>query len=164
MKQPDQQGFIEAMQQEINNQTKNGNWEIVKHTMIPEGIKIIPAIWAMKCKRCIATREVYKYKACLNIDGSKQQKGVNYWETYAPVAAWSTIQLVMTMSLIKGWHTKQIDYVLAYMQANVKVDNLYMKIPKGFEIAKAHPNKYALKIKKRTYMDKNRQEECGINI
>jgi hypothetical protein len=72
----------------------------------------------MKRKRKIATREVYKWKARLNIDGSKQVKGLNYWEP----ASWPTIRLILIMSIIKGWHTKQIDYVLAYTQADVETD------------------------------------------
>jgi hypothetical protein len=74
-------------------------------------------------KRSISTREVYKWKARLNIDGSTQIKGVNYWESYAPVASWPTIRLTLTMAIVKGWHTRQIDYVLAYTQADAETDN-----------------------------------------
>ena len=52
-----------------------------------EDATILQAVWAMKCKRRITTQEVYHWKACLNIDGSKQEKGVNYWDTYAPVTS-----------------------------------------------------------------------------
>ena len=37
-------------------------------------------------KRKIETGAIYKWKAHLNIDGEKQTYGVNYWNTYAPVA------------------------------------------------------------------------------
>jgi hypothetical protein len=88
----------------------------------------------MRRKRRIATRQVYKWKARLNIDGSKQVKGVNYQDTYAPVASWSTIRMVLTMAILKSWPTKQIDFVMAYTQADVENDIMYMKIPKGFEV------------------------------
>ncbi|KAI2501072.1 hypothetical protein MHU86_13426 [Fragilaria crotonensis] len=87
----------------------------------------------MKRKRRIATREVYKWKARLNIDGSKQEEGVNYWETFSPVASWAAIRMVLITTLIHGWHTKQIDFVLAYTQAEVECE-LYMAVPKGFEV------------------------------
>jgi hypothetical protein len=87
----------------------------------------------MRRKRRIDTREVYKWKARLNIDGSKQTKGVNYWETYAPVATWSSIRLILIHTLLNGWCTRQIDYVQAYLQANIETD-LYMEIPKGFTV------------------------------
>jgi hypothetical protein len=81
MAQPDRKQFVEAMQQEVSMQTENGNWTIVNRSNVPSKASILPAVWAMKRKRRIATREIYKWKARLNIDGSKQIKGVNYWET-----------------------------------------------------------------------------------
>jgi Reverse transcriptase (RNA-dependent DNA polymerase) len=87
----------------------------------------------MRRKRQIDTREVYKWKAGLNIDGSKQTKGINSWETYAPVATWPSIRFIMLQTLLQGWHTGQLDYVQAYPQADIEVD-LYMQIPKGFEV------------------------------
>jgi hypothetical protein len=87
----------------------------------------------MKRKRRIATREIYKWKARLNSDGSKQEEGVNFWETFAPVASWSTIRIVLIQCLINGWDSRQINFVLAYTQALVECE-LYMAIPKGFEV------------------------------
>ena len=95
---------------------------------------MLPEVWVMRCKRRIATREVYKWKARLNLDGSKQVKGVNYQETYAPVAGWSTISIVLMKAILKNWPTKQIDYMMAYSQADVKNNNMFMNIPKGFEV------------------------------
>ena len=40
--------------------------------------------------------------------------------------------MVLITTLIHAWYTKQIDYVLAYTQADVECE-LYMVIPKGFE-------------------------------
>ena len=84
-------------------------------------------------KRKIATREIYKWKARVNIDGSKQEEGVNFRETFAPVASWSTIRMSLILALIHGWDTWQINFVLAYTQAAVEC-KLYMSIPKGFEV------------------------------
>jgi hypothetical protein len=80
MRQPDRKQFLKAMQEEVEGQTKNGNWSIVPRTEVPQGSTILPAVWAMRRKRRIDTREVYKWNARLT-------KGINYWETYAPVAA-----------------------------------------------------------------------------
>jgi hypothetical protein len=88
----------------------------------------------MKRKRRISTREVYTWKARLKFDGSKQVKDINYWETYAPVASWSTIRFILTMAIISNWHTKQVDFVLTYTQAYVECDNMFMKVPHGFDI------------------------------
>jgi hypothetical protein len=50
-------------------------------------------------------------------------------------------------------HTKTMDYVLAYTQAPVEKD-LYMKIPKGFEIDKGCSNNYVVKLHKNVYGQK----------
>jgi len=54
----------------------------------------------MKCKHRIQTLEVYKWKVCLNIDGSHQVKGCDYWDTYAPVATWGSIWLILAKAIM----------------------------------------------------------------
>ena len=54
--------------------------KLVPRASVPPGAKALPAMWAMKCKgQKIATKEIYKWKARLNNDGSKQEEGVNFW-------------------------------------------------------------------------------------
>ena len=48
----------------------------------------------------------------------------------------------------------QLDYVLAYTQAPVEIDNLYMQVPKGFEVPGENSNNYALKIERNIYGQK----------
>ena len=86
----------------------------------------------MRCKRRIDTWEVYKWKARLNIHGGQQQQGINYWETYASLVTWQTIRFFFVFAIIRGWQSRQIDFVLAYMQAPVEVP-LYMKFPQGYD-------------------------------
>jgi hypothetical protein len=151
MRQSDRKQFIQAAKEEIDGQTRNGNWRIIPKDKVPEGATILPAVWAMRRKRRISTGEIYRWKARLNLDGSKQIKGIHYWETYAPVASWPTIRMILTMAIIKGWKTKQIDFVQAYTQAKIETDNVYMKIPKGFEIRDAKSDEYVLKIDRNIY-------------
>jgi hypothetical protein len=152
MREPDRGEFIKAMQKEVKSHTENEVWELVPRSSVPPGTKILPAVWAMKRKRRIATREVYKWKARLNIDGSKQEEGVNFWETFSPVASWAAIRMVLITTLIHGWYTKQIDFVLAYTQADVECE-LYMAIPKGFEM-EGDTQDYVLKLKKNLFGQK----------
>ena len=154
MQQADRKQFLEAAAKEVNDQTKNGNWKLVHKSQVPQDATILPAVWSMKRKRRIMTGEIYKWKARLNIDGSKQTKGVNYWESYAAVASWAAIRLILILSILNNWHTKQIDFVLAYPQAPVEVDNLYMKIPRGFEVEGAAKGEYLLHIQRNIYGQK----------
>ena len=109
----------------------------------------------MKRKRNIRMREVKKYKARLNIDGSKMKHGEHYDQTYAPVASWSSVRLVMALAAARGWHTTQIDYVLAFPQAPVERE-IYMEIPRGFEMHddEKHAKDYVLQLHQNVYGQK----------
>ena len=154
MKEPDKAQFIKAMEAEVEQHTKNEVWTLVKRKDIPKGVPVTPAVWSMKRKRRIATREVYKWKARLNFDGSKQVKDVNYTETYAPVVGWGPTRLVLLMAVMNNWPTRQIDYVLAYPQAKAERDDLFMEIPKGFDVKGKNPRDYALKLNRNLYGQK----------
>jgi hypothetical protein len=147
MKEPDKADFVKVMQKEVQDQIDNGNYSILHQSELPKGAMVLPAVWQMKRNRNIMTREVKKWKACLNIDGSRMKKGIHYTETYAPVATWNSIRLLLTLTAVHGWHTKTMDYVLVYTQAPAEKD-LYMKIPKGFEINKECSDDNVLKLHK----------------
>ena len=107
----------------------------------------------MKRKRHIKTREVYKWKARLKVDGSRMVHKKDYDQTYAPVASWNIIRLLLILVLVNSWHTIQLDYVLAFSQAPDD-RNLYMKIPKAFEVEGANKGDYVYTIKNNTYEKK----------
>ena len=65
------------------------------------------------------------------------------------MASWAAIRMVLITTLIHAWYTKQIDYVLAYTQADVECE-LYMVIPKGFE-PEDDAQDYVLKLKKNLF-------------
>jgi hypothetical protein len=162
MKEPDKAQFLEAMVKEVRDHTEAKNWEVIPKSRVPEGHRISPGVWAMKRKGKIKTGEVYKWKARLNFDGSKQEKGVNYWETYSPVATWPSIRMLLTMSLMFGWETRQVDYVLAYTQAAIETD-LYMKLPRGFEVD-GSPDDYVLLLKANLYGQKQAGRVWNIHL
>ena len=107
----------------------------------------------MRRKRDIITRKIKKYKAQLNVDGSRMKQGLHYEKVYAPVASYSSIRLLFIMILIQRWHTKQIDYVQAFPQAPVE-KYLYLKVPSGFEVEGGTRDEYALKLHKNVYGQK----------
>ena len=88
----------------------------------------------------------------MNIDGSKMRPGVHYNETrtYAPVASWNSVKLLLSMVALHDWHTTQIDYVLPFPQAPVE-RTIYMKIPEGFEIEEGSNDNYVLEIRRNIY-------------
>ena len=139
------------MIREIATHEKRKHWKIVPIKEVPENIKILDLVWAMRIKRQIGTGEISKYKARLNAHGGQQEIVINYWETYAPVVMWTTVRLIITLGTIQGWPSQQLDFVLAYPQAEVDGD-IYMKLPKGFEIPNnPDKEKNCLKLLKNIY-------------
>ena len=53
------------------------------------------------------------------MDGSKKIAGCNYDKTYAPVAQWPTIRLMLTLIACNGWHLQQLNYMQVCPQAPV---------------------------------------------
>ena len=53
------------------------------------------------------------------------------------------------LEIIQGWHAKQLDFVLAFTQAQVEIDLLNMQVPWGFHVPGAlSDNDYVLKVQK----------------
>ena len=154
MKEPDAERFMDGMQQEMDRQFTDGNFSLIHRSKIPKGEKIFPGVWQMRRKRDIKTREIKKHKARLNFDGSRMEKGKHYDQTYAPVASWASIRLVLALVAANNWHTTQIDYVLAYPQAPVERE-VYMEIPRGYELADGKDKRdYAFKLHANLYGQK----------
>ena len=59
------------------------------------------SVWAFKRKR-MPSGELFKHKARLCAHGGQQQWGINYWETYAPVANWASARLLLSLSHMHG--------------------------------------------------------------
>merc|ERR1712155_353782 len=133
MRQPDRAQFKEAVRRELEALEKSKTYTIRRRDQIPKSARILPMVWQLRRKRDQATGEVLKYKARLNVDGSKMIKGRDYVESYAPVTTWDTVRLMLTLTLVHGWHSCQVDYVRAYPQAPIERRTL-TKIPPGMEV------------------------------
>jgi Reverse transcriptase (RNA-dependent DNA polymerase)/GAG-pre-integrase domain len=152
LKAPDRVEFVKAMEKEVRAHTESKNWRIIPRAKVPAHQTVLPAVWAMRRKRNIKTQEVYKWKARLNVHGGKQVKGLNYWETYAPVASWASIRLVMNLAAFRKWETRQLDFVLAFLQAPIETD-IFMEIPAGFKVNRGS-NDYVLHLVNNLYGQK----------
>lgn len=143
LRQPDRAQFIKAMQKELADHVSRGHWKIIRQTQVPTGKSIIPAVWSMKRKRRVDSGEIYKWKARLNLHGGKQRHKIDYWETFSPVVQWFAIRFVLILSLLHKWHTRQVDFVLAYPQADIETD-MYMQIPPGVTLGRQFDKKKTL--------------------
>ena len=88
-----------AMQAELQALEENHNWDIVP---CPPTIKPIGSKWVFSVKlRSDASLD--RHKACLVALGNKQEYGVDYEETFAPVAKMTTIRTILTIAASQSW-------------------------------------------------------------
>jgi hypothetical protein len=153
MQAPDADEFIKAVAKEVNDHIERKHWELIPCKHVPKGEKILPAVWFIKCKQDIKTQKVNKYKADLNVHNGKQEYGTNYFETYAPVVTWFFIQLLLVLSILNKWYTRQVDFLLAYPQADIEFD-MYLDLPKGIETKHGNGNMHVSKLLKNLYGQK----------
>ena len=147
----DQKEFKTAVEKEVNDQIANGNFTVIPRSKIRKGFRVFPGVWTLVCNRDIQTCKIKKYKARLVFDGSRMREREDYDKTYAPVASWMSIRLLLTLVVAFGWHTQQVDYVAAYTQALIDRD-MYMEFPRGFTVpGGVDRNAFVLKLHHNLY-------------
>ena len=107
----------------------------------------------MKRKRNIITNIIYKWKARLNLHGGQQAYAINYYETFSSVVNWTAAILLFIHSIIYKWHTRQVDFTLAFPQADIELP-MYMKLLVGITIKEGNNNTRLLQLKKNLYGQK----------
>ena len=163
MKQPDREQFLHAVVKEVNDHITRKHWKLIPRSQVPKGVKVLPSVWSLKRKREIKTRQVYKWKARLNVHGGRQEKEINYWETFAPVVTWITIRLLLILTIINKWKSRQVDFILAYPQANIETD-MYMELPKGIEMAHGKGKTHVLQLIKNLYGQKQAGRVWNLHL
>ncbi|GKA90016.1 zinc finger, CCHC-type containing protein [Tanacetum coccineum] len=88
---------------------------------------------------------VEKFKARLVIQGFKQKSGIDYFDTYAPVARISTIRLLIAMASIHNLIIHQMDVKTTFLNGQLE-EEVYMNQPLGF-ILPGNENKVCKLVK-----------------
>jgi hypothetical protein len=103
-------------------------WEYVPNS----GQNVSPSTWAFKIK-CYPDGQVKKFKARCCAQGEKQQEGIDYFETCAPVVKWLTVRIVMTLAVKLNLISVQCNITAAFIHARVPVTKtIYLHQSRGF--------------------------------
>ena len=89
-----------------------------------------------------------RYKARLVAEGFHQVPGVDYGETFSPVIKPTTVRIVLSLVVSKGWVLRQFDVQNAFLHGRL-CEDVYMSQPSGF----SHPQfpDHVCKLKKALY-------------
>ncbi|GAB9477113.1 hypothetical protein Gpo141_00014172 [Globisporangium polare] len=131
----------EAMNAEMRSLVQHVTWELVD---LPPGKKLIGSRWLFKIKRN-ADGSVNKFKARLVAQGFTQQMGVDFFETFAPVAKQATVRVLLAVAAELDYDTEQFDVDTAFLYAPME-DEVYIRQPDGYE-DETHPEKVCRLLK-----------------
>ncbi|KAM1674306.1 hypothetical protein ACFX15_039401 [Malus domestica] len=116
-----------AMQDEFNALQNTRTWQLVSSTSTHN---LVGCKWVFQIKRK-PDGYVDRYKARLVAKGYNQQKGIDYSDTFSPVAKPVTIRLILTLAVQSNWFLHQLDINNAFLHGHLK-ENVYMAQPTGF--------------------------------
>ena len=112
----------------------NSVWTLVDP---PEGIKPIRCKWIFKRKRG-ADGKVETYKARLVAKGYRQRYGIDYDETFSPVAMLKSIRIMLALAAYFDYEIWQMDVRMAFLNGELD-EEVYMMQLEGFTVEKYVP-------------------------
>ena len=95
-----------------------------------------------------ADGSIEKYKARFVARGFSQKEGIDYEETFASVARYTSVRAVLAIVASKGWKVHQVDVKTTFLNGKI-TEEVYLEQPEGFEIH--DPNVFVCRLKKALY-------------
>lgn len=123
---PDKDEWFFAVNEELKSMQDNNVWEIVTP---PKGAKLLSSKWVFRTKMD-ENGNLVRHKARLVVKGFLQKEGIDYNETYSPVAKLTTIRIVLAVGVKNGFIFHQLDVKTAFLHGLLK-EEIYMSLPEG---------------------------------
>jgi hypothetical protein len=142
MRSADMDQWSEACQYEIDTLAKNSTWELVD---LPPGRKAVKSKWVFKLKAD------GRYCGHLVAKGFTQIPGVDFDETFSPVARFESLRMLLALAALEDWHIHQMDVKSVFLNS-VLDEEIFMEQPQGFittgsetQVCRLHKAIYGLK-------------------
>ena len=121
--------WTQAIKEEMEALMKNKTWNLVP---LPRGKKIVGCKWVFSIKHK-ADGSIERYKARLVAKGYTQTYGVDYQETFSPVAKLNTVRVLLSLAANLDWPLHQFDVKNAFLHGDLE-EEVYMDIPPGYSV------------------------------
>ncbi|KAG8488866.1 hypothetical protein CXB51_016760 [Gossypium anomalum] len=143
-----------AVQAEYDALLTNSTWEL---SPLPPGRKVIGCKWLFKVKKN-PDGTIERRKARLVAKGCSQVPGCDFQETFSPVVKSTTIRLILSIAVSRGWHLWQVDINNDFLNGDL-TDEVFMQQPPGFVQHGSNSKKLVCRLTKALYC--LRQAPCA---
>ena len=116
-----------AVEDEINALIQNNTWE---KCTLPSGKRPVGCKWVFTNKHK-ADGSIERYKARLVAKGYTQTHGIDYDETFSPVANFNTIRVLFSIAANRDWPLYQFDIKNSFLHGDLS-NEVYKEAPPGF--------------------------------
>jgi hypothetical protein len=146
----------DSMLEEYRSTIKNNIWDIVPR---PKDKSVISSKWIYKIKHA-ADEGVEKFKAIFVARGFTQKEGINYEETFSPIAKYTSIQTIIALAFVLGWKLHQMDVKTTFLNGNIEHEVFveqqdgFLLHNKGTHVCKLRKALYGLKQAPRVWYDR----------
>ncbi|KAH9696724.1 reverse transcriptase Ty1/copia-type domain-containing protein [Citrus sinensis] len=149
-------GWKRVVHEEINALEKNDTWVITDH---PAGKQPVGCKWIFTIKYK-ADGSVERLKARLVTKGFTQSYGIDYLETFAPIAKLNTIIILLSLAVNLDWYLYQLDIKNTFLNGDLE-EEVFMEVPQGLDlnltgnkVCKLKKSLYGLKQSPRAWFDR----------
>ena len=155
--------WCQAMQEELKALKENHTWDVLQ---CPPSIKPIGCKWVYSIK-FNPDGTLARYKARLVALGNRQEYGIDYDETFAPVAKMTIVRTILAIATSQSWPLYQMVVKNAFLHGDLK-EEVYIRIPQGYEstskneVAQLRRSLYGLKQASRAWFEKFRSTMLNL--
>jgi len=118
--------WANAIKEELEALRKNKTWALVE---LPKGKKNVGCKWIFSIKYK-ADGSIDRYKARLVTKGYTQTYGIDYQETFSPVAKLNNVKVLLSLAANLDWLLHQLDVKNVFLHGDLE-DEVYLDIPLG---------------------------------